>query len=159
MKCSRLADSNLRCQNFTATCIRSSNIMHFGQRFFFGPISFYPFLFTSLKPISQKEGCIYRPIYTHMHADVSLVRHSVDRKFQCCVESWPGSAQLSCLSIMYPITYSCHHILLIHTDLHAGSCQERLCLCNICVYMRGSVTGCEQNVCIHACTPKNTLSV
>ena len=64
-------------------------------------------------------------VYIFMHADVSVIGHSVDRKFQSCGKlAW-------LISTMFPITYSCHHILLIHTHLNAGSCQERLCAQNI----------------------------
>lgn len=94
---------------------------------------------------------LYMVIYTvYMHIDMSLVGHSVDRKFQCCGKlAWLSSAQL-------PLHYVSYHLFMppYFIDTHTPACRvmlgEIVCVCNICVYMRVSVTRCEQKVCIHA---------
>lgn len=47
---------------------------------------------------------------------------------------------------MYPITYSCQNILLIHTHTYMKGYVRRDCVCNINVYMRVSVHGRQRNV-------------
>lgn len=68
------------------------------------------------------------------------------------VESWLGSAQLSCLSIMYPITYSYRHILLIHIHTHCMQGHVRRdCVCVIYVYIWESVWQGVSRMCVYMC--------